>query len=255
MPTLTAEGQPKFVVPGTAAFRQVSQQPTSRAITSNDPCKVHAMHVSLGTKLLLRSIRDSCTREFSSRGYAKSKHGLFHIEVTKDFFGWIGLNEGVHSDRININPFVGIHCMPIEKMLAKCKGRRYRVGEIATFADHFGYVAPEAPGYQFRFFRNEPVEPLAKQLVEVVDDFARPAVVSQANYGSLISLLKEREARGGGVPEALAVAYYMTEGVESAQLYLDRIIEAFQEKGKEQIASRIVDFRGSFYLEMQKLNT
>jgi hypothetical protein len=160
-------------------------------------------------------------------GYTRYRKAEVDWPLDDGFHGWAGLNTGLYSDRLSINPFVGIHSVPIEKM-HEMKGGKYPSKyrrTTATYAVHIGELDGAKDEIAFVFgpqqsegFIDSEVKRLATLYATVGMDYAR----SIASYDVLLPLFEERLDRLGGYPESYASCLYLMGRKAEARAYVER---------------------------------
>jgi hypothetical protein len=166
-----------------------------------------------------------CYDALEAVGYSRHRKAEVDWPLAGGFHGWVGLNTGLHKDRLNINPFVGIHSMPIHKLWYRLAGQSYpgRYGRTATYALHMGELdgAKDEPAFAFSPVQSEgfidsEIERLAALYATVGMDYAR----SIASYDALLPLFAEMLGRLGGYPEKYACCLYLMGRKAEAQTYI-----------------------------------
>jgi hypothetical protein len=89
-----------------------------------------------------------CYEALTTVGFTHYRKENVDWPLENGFHGWIGLNTGLYDEYVEINPFVGIHVVPIEKLWLPLKGRKYNRG-VATYALHMGLLAPHTQPFEF----------------------------------------------------------------------------------------------------------
>lgn len=200
----------------------------------------------LGGRALAQAVDEVCRRAFVNRGYDLPRRGAIRLQITSECWGWIGLNLGRSDDNTTVHPFVGIHCPTVQRIMARCYGKPYKTGSIATFAMPFVEAAPDAPLPYFRFYQEDPIESGAEELAAAVDGHARPFMVAHAGFDRLIAALTPAALHGGGRPQRLAVMHYLTEGSERALRYLEDILSQSRARPGSLIAEDVGRFGEAF---------
>jgi hypothetical protein len=160
------------------------------------------------------------------------------------FHAWLGLNTGLYRDRLDVNPFVGIHVVQIAKLYNGLDKGRYQTKYsrgVATYAVHMGELAgaEDEPAFAFtpqqsKGFVEAEVDRLANLYATVGLDFAR----SLASYESLLPLLMDRVPMLGGYPQRVASCLYlMGRKVEARQF-----VEGFSPRHREYLEGFAVPF-------------
>jgi hypothetical protein len=176
------------------------------------------------------AVAESCEKCLEEIGFKRSKAGPLFIEIGGEFLGWVGLNRGTHRDLIRINPFIGLHVVPVEEMKNLFHRKKYRKGANATTSIHLGEIAPDV--LAFTFMSEKDLIPESKRLAETIAIHAVPWFFEHANYPWLISRLESNLPMLGGMPEAYAAARYLNGDVEGAISYVKYAMHEFSNDGK-----------------------
>lgn len=177
----------------------------------------------MGLRISTDVIESACLKAMERIGVSK-KGSIRSLPIAPDFSGWIGLNVGKHAEFIRINPFVGIHCVPVMQMVAQARGKKYRPNEIPTFPVFLGTLCPDVE--QFIFSDETNVEREAERLTSCIEEFGVPYLHSIANLSSLLPLLKEQVRSLGGYPQRYAAALYLSGKPREAIEFIGSQVEA-----------------------------
>lgn len=165
-----------------------------------------------------RSILLRCYDALENEGFTRFRKEDVDWPIRDGFHCWIGLNTGLYSDRVEINPFVGVHIVPIEKLFA-IKGRKYNRG-IATYAVHMGEIPAASNEPAFEFTREQSdtfVDFETKRLAELYATVGFDYACSIASYAAILPLLKDRLEQLGGYPESVASCLYLMGHLDKAR--------------------------------------
>lgn len=151
------------------------------------------------------------------RGFSRFRKGHVDFALGENFACWVGLNEAIFADYVEINPFVGVHVPPIMKMYTSLEGRKYD-RSIATYAVHLGELAPDEQAFHFRkdTALDREADRLAALYAGVGLDYAR----SISSYEALLPLLEGRVGMLGGYPERFACCLVLLNRVEDARRFV-----------------------------------
>jgi hypothetical protein len=166
--------------------------------------------MAIRTATFKEIVRRKCYDELERVGFTRfAKEGV-DWPLHDGFHSWVGLNTGLYSDRVEINPFVGLHVIPIAKLRA-LEGRRYD-RRIATYAVHMGELPAARDEKAFVFttaqgdtFLLSEIQRLARIYATAGLDYSK----SIASYGALLPLLEGRLHMLGGYPENVACCLYL----------------------------------------------
>ncbi len=158
-----------------------------------------------------KEVRKRIYDELERSGFNRfSKEGV-DLPLNGDFHCWVGLNTAVYEGVVQINPFVGIHAVSIEKVAASLKGRKYDRG-IATYAVAMGEIdaAKNERAFDFPLGCSDAlIDSEVHRISKIYDDFGIPFSASIASYDDLVGLLKDRVDMLGGYPESFACCLYL----------------------------------------------
>ena len=167
-------------------------------------------------------IRLKCYDALEREGFIRfSKEGV-DLPLGEGFHCWVGLNTGLYSDRVEINPFVGVHVVPIAKMRL-LEGRKYD-RRVATYAIHRGELAGARNEYAFAFTTEQSdrsVESEATRLAKLYSGIGVGYARSISSYESIIPLLRERVNMLGGYPENFACCLLLMGHVDEACKFVE----------------------------------
>lgn len=165
-----------------------------------------------------------------SVGFTRFRKSNVDWPLHEGFHCWVGLNTGLYSDHVEINPFVGIHVVQLDKLwegiqVGKYPGKYSR--SVATYARHMGELerAEHVPGFEFtpehsdEFIQSE-LERLAHLYATVGLEFAH----SLASYEALLPLLRERVPMLGGYPQRVASCLYLMGRKAQARQFVEEFL-------------------------------
>jgi hypothetical protein len=142
------------------------------------------------------------------------------------FHCWVGLNTNLEKEHFDINPFVGVHVVPIEKLWTGLKTGRYP-GKYnrshATYAVHMGEIATNE--LIFRFTPETDVDYEAKRLARLYSEVGLSYALSIGSYERLLPLLRERVPMLGAYPERVACCLYLMGRKEEARLFVQDFLQ------------------------------
>lgn len=177
-----------------------------------------------------KDIMLQCYDALEGAGFTRYRKEGVDWPLHDGFHAWVGLNTGLYPERLNIEPFVGIHVVPLDKLweslqVGKWPGKYSR--STATYAVHMGELegADDAPAFAFtpqqsKGFVEAEVDRLANLYVTVGLDFAR----SLASYESLLPLLMDRVPMLGGYPQRVASCLYLMDRKPEARQFVEEFL-------------------------------
>lgn len=167
----------------------------------------------------------ACCDVLERQGFTRFRKQHVDWPLDEDFHCWVGLNTGLYPEVLHINPFVGLHVVPIERLWTSCKAGKYP-GKYdrghATYARHMGELVPDVPAFQFTPSTDVPSEArrLARLYATVGLEFAKAI----ADWESLLPLLKERIDMLGAYPERYASCLYLMGRKAEARAFVERFL-------------------------------
>lgn len=180
-----------------------------------------------------------CYDSMEDAGFRRTRKHDADWHLNPEFDAWVGLNTALDPQRLEINPFVGVHAPVLERLWMDLSRLRYpgRYGRSATYAKHIGELETAQRERTFIFeahstehaIRAE-AQRLARLLRTTGIDYARAI----ASYDALLPLMYERAPMLGGYPQRICCCLYL----------MDRPTEARALAG--QWASEEPDAFGSF---------
>lgn len=174
----------------------------------------------------------ACDRALESFGFRSLRRGRPLFKINDDFYGWVGLNRSGTKDVVRIDPFVGVHCVPVMRLFHELDFHRkprpkYLLGDTATIAIHLGELAPEVRAFIFN--KEEPLMGEANRLAEAVVQYGLPWMRAHASLGELLGPLREKEALLNGVPDRIAIILFLLGRFDELSAYLDRKQDEFSQ--------------------------
>jgi hypothetical protein len=141
------------------------------------------------------------------------------------FHCWVGLNTGLFKEYVQINPFVGLHVVQIEKFWISLKAGKYP-GKYnhshATYAIHMGELAPEEP--VFRFTQSMDIDAQAARLAKFYSTVGLSYSRSIDSYEKLLPLLQGRVEMLGAFPERVACCLYLMGLKNEAKTFVEKFL-------------------------------
>src|SRR5690606_15085843 len=165
-----------------------------------------------------------------------------------DFLGWVGLNIGNHGEWVRVNPNIGIHCVPVEKLwrdLVGDKSRPYKRGEFATVSVPLGMLCPDNID-AVEFTIRGPLEGEARRLAMLIGEYGVPWMVENASYEALVPLLEAQFSHLPNYPERLAGAYYYAGNYEKARAFAHDVSAEFLRRNDDVLINEFQRFAVPF---------
>ena len=162
-----------------------------------------------------------CYDALAEIGFTRYRKENVDWPLENGFHAWVGLNTGLYAEYVQINPFVGVHVVPIMKLYNMLEGKKYNRG-IATYALHMGLINPLEKIFHFTGDTN--IEEEAARLAQLYVDVGVPYAKSIASYQSLLPLLQERIGMLGAYPERVASCLYLMGRIEDAREFTETFL-------------------------------
>jgi hypothetical protein len=143
---------------------------------------------------LIAAFSGAARRRMTDAGWRKRAGDIYSLELGDGFHAWLGLNRASKHVPLKINPVVGLRYDPVERLLVEFLGKPMRFS--ATIARPIGYLTPSHGFLQLRVAAQVDAEPVAEELVALVNDYGLPFARRHADPDSLTAAI----AAGGNVP-------------------------------------------------------
>jgi hypothetical protein len=170
-------------------------------------------------------VRRRCYDALEEAGFTRFRKEGVDWPFGNGFHCWVGLNTALDHDCVEINPFVGVHVVPIEKLTAiKCGkyAKEYNRG-LATYSIHIGELAPKECA--FRFSRQLDIDSEAARLARLYLNVGLPFAASMKSYELLLPLLVNRISQLGGYPESAAACMYLMGRAEESRAFVEEFVK------------------------------
>ncbi len=167
-------------------------------------------------------VLQKCYDVLTEAGFTRFRKDGVDWPFENGFHCWVGLNTAIKAEFIEINPFVGVHVVPIEKLWNGLKVGKY-AGKYnrghATYAVHLGTLAPEDQA--FRFTLQTDVGAEAERLARLYVKVGLPYAQLLASYERLLPLLRDRLPMLGAYPERVASCLYLMDRKDEARVFAE----------------------------------
>jgi hypothetical protein len=176
-------------------------------------------------------IRLNCYDSLQQSGFTRYRKESVDWPLYDGFHVWVGLNTGLYPERVEINPFVGIHVKQIMNLYVELESRKYDRG-VATYAIHMGELdgAKEEIAFAFTPQQSEEfIQSETERLAELYLNVGMPYARSIASYEALLPLLMERVPMMGGYPQRVASCLYLMGRKDDARKFVEEYLPKHQE--------------------------
>lgn len=181
-----------------------------------------------------RIVLECCTA-LERVGFTRYRKDRVDWPLFDGFHAWVGLNTGLYPDRVCIEPFVGIHVVPLDKMweglqVGKYPGKYSR--GVATYAVHMGEIdgAKNEPAFAFTPHQSDEfVQAEISRLARIYETVGLEFSKSIASYEALLPLLKQRVPELGGYPQRFASCLYLMGRKREARQFVEDFLPDHQD--------------------------
>lgn len=163
----------------------------------------------------------ACCNALQQAGFTRFRKENVDWPIANGFHCWVGLNTGLYPEFVEINPFIGLHVVPIMKLYTTLEGRKY-ARSTATYARHMGEFAPDVPAFKFTPSTDVPSE--ARRLAHLYATAGLEFAKAIADYESLLPLLKQRIDLLGAYPERYASCLYLMGRKGEAHAFVENFL-------------------------------
>jgi len=169
-----------------------------------------------------REVLLKCFDALEAVGFTRYRKDGVDWPMQPGFHCWVGLNTSLEEEHLDINPFVGVHVVPVMKLYTSLEGRKYS-RSTATYALHMGNLAPKEP--LVRFTPQADVAAEASRLARLYADVGLSYALSIGSYDRLLPLLRERVSMLGAYPERVASCLYLMGRKEEARSFVEGFLQ------------------------------
>jgi len=166
-----------------------------------------------------------CYDALAAAGFTRFRKEGVDWPLEGGFHCWVGLNTGLEKEHLDINPFVGVHVVPIEKCWTALKAGKYPgkySRTVATYALNMGELTPDEP--ILRFTRHTDVDAEVARLARLYSSAGLAYAKSIANYELLLPLLQSRVEMLGAYPERIAACLYLMGRKDEARSFTETFL-------------------------------
>lgn len=168
-----------------------------------------------------KRVMDACYDALDRQKFTRFRRAAVDWPLDNGFHCWVGLNTSLRAEFVEINPFTGLHVVPIEKLWTSLKqgpypGKYNR--STATYARHLGELTPDVR--VFRFDRSTDIGSEAARLARLYATVGLAFAKAISDYESLLPLLRQRIDMLGAYPERYACCLYLMERKEEARAFV-----------------------------------
>ena len=164
----------------------------------------------------------ACYDALAGVGFSRFRKEAVDWPLGGGFHCWVGLNTGLERTYLEINPFVGVHVVPIMKFYTRLEGRNYS-RSVATYALHMGELTPDEPA--FRFIPDAEIGEEAARLARLYAGAGLAYARSIATYENLLPLLRERVEMLGAYPERVACCLYLMGRKDESRAFTEGFLQ------------------------------
>lgn len=179
-----------------------------------------------------------CCEALEQTGFTRYRKDRVDWPLFNGFHCWVGLNAGIYSDHVFIDPFIGIHVVQIEKMWSGLQVGKYPTKYsrgLATYAVHIGELEGLRNEPAFVFYPHQSGSHLGDEIARLAQICAGCGLSfskSIASYEALLPLLEARTPQLGGYPQRFVSCLYLMgrkrESREFVESFLPTHRDAFE---------------------------
>ena len=164
----------------------------------------------------------------TAAGWRKRSGEIYTLHLDEGFHAWLGLNRASKHHPLQINPVVGLHCEPLEQLLAEFLGTKPTTAQ-ATLSTPVGYLTPENRFLQLEIAAEDQAEPAAERLHQLVTDYGLPFAHRYATAGNLLSAFATTTYVANPERRALLIPalHYLCGESAEARVNLDQASSAY----------------------------
>ena len=176
-----------------------------------------------------------CFDAFERYGFTRFRKFDVDFPIHDGFHCWVGLNTALYPDKVELTPNIGLHVVPIEKMVCALDKGEYATEYdrgIATYAVNIGELDSVGNERAFAFSPQQSDSFIYSECDRLASIYATSGLQytkSIASYESLAPLIKKRVSILGGNPERYAACLYLMGRKAEAQEFLNTFPEQYKE--------------------------
>ncbi|MEJ0100077.1 MAG: hypothetical protein WDO12_10170 [Pseudomonadota bacterium] len=165
-----------------------------------------------------------CCDALEAQGFTRFRKDEVHWPLGDGFYCWVGLSSNLSRESVGIDPFVGVHVGPIEKLWTRLQVGKYPVKYDRGCASHAVYMGLLSPRERsFEFSRQTDVAREAARLAQIYSTTGLSFARSIASYEQLLPLFKDRAHMGGAYPQRVACCLYLMGRSREARTFVDEL--------------------------------
>lgn len=167
-----------------------------------------------------------CYGAMEKAGFTRFSKRAVDWPLEDGFHLWVGLNTNQEHGCLQINPFVGLHAIQIERLWTRLKSlggvsSKYS-RTYATYAVHMGELAPSEN--IFRFTQESSPDAEIDRLVRLYIRVGLSYAQAISGYDHLLPLVQSRVEMLGAYPERVASCLYLMGRREEAKEFTQRFL-------------------------------
>jgi hypothetical protein len=177
-----------------------------------------------------KSVVLACCDALEREGFARLRREQVQWPLGGGFHCWVGLNTALNPEVLHVNPFVGVHVEPIERLWTSYKKGTYTSKydrSQATYARHMGEIVPDVPA--FRFVPATDIASEAQRLARLFASFGLEFAKGIADYETLLPLLRQRIEMLGANPERVASCLYLMGRKVDARQFVEEFLPTHED--------------------------
>jgi len=135
---------------------------------------------------LISAFRAAAKDRMTAAGWRKRSGDIYTLPLDEGFHAWLGLNTATTYHPLKVNPVVGLHYEPLERLLAELRGTKPALA-TATLSTPVGYLTPDNRFLQLEIAADDQAGPAAERLHQLVSDYGLPFARRFAAVDALLS--------------------------------------------------------------------
>jgi hypothetical protein len=183
-------------------------------------------------KQFIKEVKCACVSALEELGMKKRRLGIVTWDLHDDFHGFIGLNTDTRfgDGTMAVNPFVGVRCDRIHRIIAEVDGEPYRQYLPPTMSRFLGHLSGHVPITGIEFTRGESMVPGVAALRRGVIEAGIPYVEENASLEAMAQRIPQ-DCAWDDAGERLLVTLFLLREMEQMRAETQRRIEEAKSKG------------------------
>jgi hypothetical protein len=203
----------------------------------------------------LAEITNLSTQELLDLGFKKRQGLTFTRVLNEESVGRIGLARAYRDRVYAINPVIGVIHLPLEKLVAEIREKKFHLHCLSTISTPIGYLLPKPTYTTWKFAEGCDNAKTVKDMARKIKKYAIPFMESHSTFETMAPLLIEERMHPLDlhIMERIPAAYYLAGRRKMAEKIIKDELEEFE--GENYPAAQ--DFRryAKAFLKLLKRNS